>query len=166
MLPANVEALNSVIPMVGGKHPDTLEKKEWYEAQGVDKDGIMEELSHQQISPALMRFINEGEGPQVLDAAQFFPVMMMEAQTSPYTPEVPTFIFAQQIKHGGKVYQRRKKTKHKQSDTHAARSELVFPFPTAFRRMSRCCGGFANACDRSSPEREQMNKSRAQKHDR
>ena len=82
----------------------------WYEASGVNKNGVMEEMSCQQISPSLMQFINEDKAPQAEDVMHFYPVMVADAQASPYTPKNVIYVHVQQIRQEGRNYQYRRRS--------------------------------------------------------
>ena len=83
----------------------------WYESSGLDKDGIMEGISHQQISPSLMQYIKENDVMQPDDTVNYFPITMAMSQLSPYTPENVVYVHAQQIRQDGKDYQYRRRSR-------------------------------------------------------
>ena len=106
----------------GGENRDVP----WYEASGVNRDGVMEEMSCQQISPSLMQFINEDESPQAEDVMHFYPVMVADAQASPYTPENVIYVHAQQIRQEGRNYQyRRRSSRIASMEEHSMRERQV-----------------------------------------
>jgi len=140
----------------------------WYEASGVNKHGVMEEMSCQQISPSLMQFINEDESPKADDVVHFYPVMIADAQSSPYTPENVIYVHAQQIRQEGRNYQyRRRSSRISNMDEHSMRErqiqEEIFRQSRAHARVMRKLKDRVRKRERRADQNEKASKTKEQK---